>query len=334
MFGQDGVFSQFYNSNGALNPALLGIFDGQQRVSIQFRDQWKAIHRSKSYNTIAAQFDAKIHTKRNDFLTYGLDFNRNQAGSSSYLEQSGHLNVGYIKQIGAKNYTNVKHFLSGGLKLGFGQNRVNVNDLWFGNQFDQNGGTIDWSSPSNESLLNSRGTSPFYGDFGMGLLYFNDMGDRKNAYFGLSASHLNQPLINLTEFGDAARLKRIVTLHGGVELPQNNELSHMLNFVMHNQSPSFMLIPGYAARYKNKDWKEIALRAGVWTRFLRVDGLTVESIIFGTTFEYESFLFGLSYDVTTTNLVRANSGRGAFEISLQYINRNTKYRSPIKCPKF
>ena len=94
-----------------------------------------------------------------------------------------------------------------------------------------------------------------------------------------------------------------------------------------------MFMPGYTARYKHKDWKEIALRAGVWSRFVAGEEF-VESIVFGTTFEYESILFGLSYDVTTSSLVQANSRRGSIELSFQYINRNTKYRSPITCPKF
>lgn len=333
VFAQDAVYSQFYNSNTVLNPALTGVFNGQQRLTLQYRDQWSSIHRSESYKTYSAQFESKVHIKGNDFLTYGLDFSRDQAGSSSYLQQSGHLNVAYIKQLGANSYSNVDHFLVGGLKLGAGQNRVDVSNLWFGNQFDKSGGAINWGSNSNEDLINDGGRSPLFGDFGFGLLYYNVMGERKNFYAGVSASHINQPDISLTEFG-SIRLKRLITLHTGVELPQNRELSHMINAVMHIQNPSFMLVPGYVARYKHKDWKEIALRAGIWTRILAVEGLANDALIFGATFEYESLQFGISYDVSTSSIVRANSGRGALEFSFQYINRNTKYRAPIKCPRF
>lgn len=331
LFAQDAAYSQFYNSNAILNPALIGVYDGQNRLTLNYRDQWSSIHRNESYRTLSAQFDGKVHMKRNDFLTYGLDFTRDQAGSSSYLQQNGHFNVGYIKQIGTNAYSPVNHFLVGALRLGFGQNRLSLANLWFGNQFNKSAGSIDFATPSNEELL-GMGNTPLFGDFGMGLLYYGVIKDRHNFYAGFSANHLNQPRVSLTEFGDF-RLKRLYVFHAGTELPHNRELSSMINVATYFQGASRMFMPGYTARYKHKDWKEIALRAGVWSRFVAGEEF-VESFVFGTTFEYESILFGLSYDVTTSSLVQANSRRGSIELSFQYINRNIKYRSPITCPKF
>ena len=332
--GQDAVFSQFYNSNAGLNPALAGVFDGGQRLTLQYRDQWGQIHRNQSYRTIAASFDAKVNMKKNDFLTYAIDFSRDQAGAGGYTQQAGHLNIGYIKQIGTNAYSDVKHFLSGGLKVGFGQNSVNVDQLWFGNQFDTDNGNVDFGRPTNEDLINMNGNSPLFGDLGLGLMYYNVMGPRKTMYLGISGSHLARPNISLTEFGDT-RLQRLITFHGGGEIPLNRELSIMPNVVLHLQSPARMIMPGAHVRYTHRDWKEIALRFGTWFRTVRSTDKAVinDAIIFSATFEYESLLFGLSYDVTTSRLVTANSGRGAFELSVQYRNRNTKYRTPIKCPK-
>ncbi len=333
-WSQDAVFSQFYNSNAVLNPALTGVFDGGQRLTLQYRDQWAQIHKSQSYRTVAASFDAKIHMKRNDFLTYGIDFTRDQAGAGAYTQQAGHLNIGYIKQIGTRSYSPIKHFLSGGLKVGFGQNSVNVDQLWFGSQFDTNNGYVDLGRPTNEDLINMNGNSPLFGDFGLGLMYYNIIEERKTMYIGVSGAHLAQPNISMTEFGDV-RLRRLVTVHAGGEFPVNRELSIMPNFVMHFQSPARMFMPGAHVRYMHQDWKEIALRFGAWLRTVRSFDSNVinDAIIFSATFEYEAFLFGLSYDVTTSRLINANSGRGAFELSVQYRNRDTKYRTPIKCPK-
>ena len=332
---QDAVYSQFYNANVILNPALTGVFDGQQRFAINYRDQWSSIHRSLSYQTISAQFDGKIHTKNNDFLTYGLNFTRDESGNSSFLHQSGHINIGYIKQLGASAYSSTEHYLVGGLKIGGGQNSINPSEIWFGNQFDVNAGLIDFNRPTNEDLINQNGSSPLFGDFGFGLLYYAYFNERNNFYLGAAATHLNRPSISLTEFGDI-RLQRLFTIHAGGEILLNRELSFMPNFVAYIQNPSRMVMPGFHMRYKHKDWREVALRAGVWTRIVRGEPQAIinDAIIFSTTFEYEAWLFGVSYDVSTSRIVNTNNGRGAFEFSLQYRNRDVNYRKPIHCPKF
>lgn len=333
--GQDALYSQFYNANVILNPSLAGVFDGQQRFAIQYRDQWSSIHRSQSYKTVSAQFDAKIHIKNNDFLTYGLDFTRDESGTSSYIQQNGHINIGYIKQIGASAYSTTDHYLVGGLKLGAGQNSVDVSKIWFGSQFDTNSGSVDLARPSNEDLINMNGNSPLYGDFGFGLLYYAIFNDRNNFYIGAAGSHLNTPRISLSEFSDV-RLQRLYSIHAGGEILLNRELSVMPNFVAYFQNPSRMVMPGFHMRYKHRDWREVALRAGMWTRIVRGEPQVVinDALIFSATFEYEAWLFGVSYDVTTSRLVNANDGRGAFEFTLQYVNRNVNYRRPITCPKF
>ncbi len=333
--GQDALYSQFYNANVILNPSLTGVFEGQQRFAIQYRDQWSSIHRSKSYKTLSAQFDAKIHIKNNDFLTYGMNFTRDESGNSSYIQQSGHINIGYIKQLGANAYSSTEHYLVGGLKLGGGQNSIDVSQIWFGNQFDINSGSLDLSRPTNEDLINMNGNSPLFGDFGFGLLYYAIFSDRNNFYLGAAGTHLNRPRISLTEFGDI-RLQRLYTIHAGGEILLNRELSFMPNFVAYFQNPSRMVMPGFHMRYKHKDWREVALRAGIWTRIARSEPTVLinDALIFSATFEYESWLFGISYDITTSRISNATSGRGAFEFSLQYRNRDVNYRRPINCPKF
>ncbi len=332
---QDAIYSQFYNTNVILNPAMTGVFDGQQRFALNYRDQWSNIHRSKSYKTLSAQFDSKINIKNNDFLTYGINFTRDESGTSSYIQQSGHLNIAYIKQLGLNAYSDVDHYLVGGFNVGAGQNSVDVSNLWFGSQFDTNNGAVDFSRPSNEELINMNGNSPLFGDFGFGLMYYALFSERNNLYIGAAARHINRPQISLTEFGDV-RLERLITLHGGGEILLNRELSIMPNFVSYFQSPSRMFMPGFQMRYKDSDWREVALRAGMWTRIVRGEPqvLVNDALIFSAVFEYEAWLFGVSYDITTSSLDLANSGRGAFEFSLQYVNRDTRYRRPITCPKF
>lgn len=332
--GQDAVYSQYYNSNSLLNPALTGVFDGSQRFALHYRSQWRQTLPEHALNTYSAQFDAKINTVRQDYFSYGVDFTRDQSGAAKYTQQTGHLNLGYIKQIGASRYSSTKHFLVGAAKLGIGQNRMDLKNLWFGNQFDFKSSSVNQNLDSNEQFLNAKGQTPMYGDLGMGLMYYSVMSDRKSFFIGLAGQHLSQPKISLTEFGNF-RLKRLFTVHAGGEIPFNRELSILPNVAAMKQGPSMMLMPGFHLRYTHKDWREIAMRAGVWTRIARAaeQGITNDALIFSTTFEYEAWMFGFSYDITTNQYFNANNGRGAFEFSIQYRNRDVSLRRPVRCPR-
>ena len=64
--GQDAHFSQYYLAQQELNPALNGLFQGQYRAGVQYRDQSSNIVGVESYRTSYAMFDSKIHIKNND----------------------------------------------------------------------------------------------------------------------------------------------------------------------------------------------------------------------------------------------------------------------------
>jgi len=48
---QDPRFSQFYLAPQVLNPAMTGIFDGEYRVTINYRNQWNSILANNAFTT-------------------------------------------------------------------------------------------------------------------------------------------------------------------------------------------------------------------------------------------------------------------------------------------
>ena len=82
IFGQQDVhFSQFYASPLTLNPANAGIFDGDLRMTANYRSQWGTV--SKAYSTMAASVDMPVLKKlKGGMFGFGINFFKDQAGDS------------------------------------------------------------------------------------------------------------------------------------------------------------------------------------------------------------------------------------------------------------
>jgi hypothetical protein len=125
-----------------------------------------------------------------------------------------------------------------------------------------------------------------------------------------------------------------ITGHAGAEIPLNRELSLLPAILVMSQGPSFQTNFGANFRYSNHDWREVAIRVGLWSRISKtVDGGHADALIVSTILEMERINLGLSYDVNTSSLKTASQSRGSFEISLIYVHPSkTKYK--VNCPKF
>src|SRR3954451_21884956 len=77
---QDPHFSQFFASPLTLNPALTGKFDGDLRVTGNYRNQWPTINRAFTTTTVSADLPIMRNSiSSND--TWGL-------GIMGYTDQS------------------------------------------------------------------------------------------------------------------------------------------------------------------------------------------------------------------------------------------------------
>ena len=105
-------------------------------------------------------------------------------------------------------------------------------------------------------------------------------------------------------------------------------------FLFMRQGPMMSTTLGANIRYTNREWKELALRTGIWSHVNnRADrGLGLDAVIVAAIFELEKWNLGFSYDITSSGLSASNYSRGAFEMSLTYI-RPDRSRSRLFCPK-
>ncbi|HND00146.1 MAG TPA: PorP/SprF family type IX secretion system membrane protein, partial [Myxococcota bacterium] len=316
---QDPIFSQFYAAPWSLNPAMTGLFNGRWRATANYRDQWGSILTRHPFRTYSAAGEMRFQVGREDYFALGIGALHDEAGVARYSQNKAQVGGAFLKQLSGRP-RRAAHYLSAGAQLGLGQNSLDWGRLWFSRQFDPVAERPDPSLGNQEPSAN--GSTDLYPDFGAGLLWYCFFGKNGgSAYLGGAMHHLNQPNISL--LGDGReRLYSRWSAHGGAQLPLNPRVSLMPAVLVMQQGPAFEAATGLNLRYTNSDLHELALRAGLWARAvnrlgsgLHVDALTVAGMV-----ELDRMTLGLSYDITVSDLVRANNSRGAFELSLSYIH--------------
>ena len=346
---QDGVFSQFYASPLHVNPALMGVYDGQMRFNANYRQQWgNGVFSDVPIRQIHASFDYRLRIADGDYLSFGINALEDETGADSKLKTTrGNFGLSYMKQLGGGRNRSSNQYLVAGAQIGAGQNRLTTGGLWFDRQYDSSNIRIDNNLPTGEIEPNSNA----YLDINAGLLWYSVMDDNKSVYVGGSMHHITKP--NISYFGNKAEnLQRRYTIHAGGEFPMNDQLSILPAVMATLQSPSLNIQSGANFRYSNHDWNEVAIRVGAWYRIVNkyvweADGITNQNVLQRSTksgilgdavtitgmLEMNHWLLGISYDIHTSAIVKPTNGRNAFELSLIYIApENIPYRT--LCPKF
>ena len=328
----DPRFSQFYAAPLQLNPAMNGVFDGTWRTVINYRDQWSSVLDNQSFRTIAASFDYRHNIVGDDYLAMGFDFMRDQAGPARLTQTLGHLNISYLKKLSGTGYSSQAQYLIAGTQVGVGQRAFDFGDLWFSSQFDDFKEEIDLATSNNELLS---GNTNAYLNVNAGLMWYGIIGRNFSVYAGGAVNHVNSP--NITFLGDQSETAdRRWVAHAGAQVPLNDQLSVLPAFVAQIQGASRSYTFGSNIRYSNNDWREVAIRFGVWGHIANQleSSILTDALIFNLTLEYDAVQIGISYDVNTSSFVTASNSRGAYELSLMYSTPSKERRNKVTCPKF
>jgi type IX secretion system PorP/SprF family membrane protein len=332
VFAQDMQFSQFYASPMNLNPAMTGVFEGDFRAVVNYREQYNSILDIHPFRTISAGFEKRFRIVNSDYLSVGVTAMQDQSGVAGYGQYRGSLGTSYMKQVGGSKYSTQSQYLIAGAQVGFGQNRIDPTRLWFSAQFDQPTVSINTTIDNQEANLTP--STDIFLDFNAGLMWYARLDENKSVYVGGALNHIAPAQITLYEQGPGETLYMRLTGHAGAEIPLNRELSILPAILVMSQGPSFQTNFGLNFRYSNHDWREVAIRAGLWNRISKtIDGGHTDALIFSTILELERINLGLSYDVNTSSLKTASQSRGSIEVSLIYVQPSkTKYK--VNCPKF
>jgi type IX secretion system PorP/SprF family membrane protein len=327
---QDARFSQFYNSPLNLNPAMIGVYNGGHRVVVNYRDQWNSFLAPEPFRTYSVSYDMRKNVNRDDYIAFGVSAMHDEAGTSLFNQNRGNLGLSFIKQLSGGRNT-ADHYLTAGAQFGAGQNSIDVNRLWFSNQFDNGTETPNTSISNGES--NIQANTNVYVDFNAGLSWYVLFDNEGFIYAGGAMNHINRPNISLMNNNNERLYSRWLGHAGGL-IPMTDNFGLMPALQLMKQGPSFESDLAMNVRYTNHDRNELGLRAGLSTRIanrlnkgVHMEALTVLAMV-----EIQRWTVGISYDVTTSTLTRANNSRGAFEVSAIYIHPEHR-RSKVKCPK-
>lgn len=336
LFAQDPHFSQYYNVQSYLNPALIGVFSGQQRVGIAFREQWNDPLSSQAFRTFHVDLQMRYHISGDDFWALNVKAINDRVGRSHFTQSLIHIGGSYIRKISDGGRRGTSHFLVAGAQSGFGQNSVNWGRLWFDRQWNRNTLIEDPDNIPNEEpgLIANVGRSDYYMDINVGLLWYAIFDENRSVYLGLAGNHVNEPIIGLYT-NSRESLYRKYGIHGGGELPLNREVSLLPSFVYWKQGPSTQVNLGSNIRFHGFEGENTALRFGLASRIARAqEGLVMDALILSTAMEFGNWTAGISYDFTLSSFSQINSRRGAFEMTVIYTNPSEIRKHNIQCPKF
>jgi len=329
---QDPRFSQFYAAPVELNPAMIGVFEGKFRLVANYRELYSSILGSHPFRTLSASFDMRQRVQQEDYFGFGFSVLRDDAGISRFHRTKANMGASFMKQLGGSRYATYDQYLVAGAQLGLGQHGLNWQKLWFSEQFNTDGGFIDSNAPSGEAF--DKQSTDLYLDFNAGLLWYVLFDDNLSLYAGGALHHLNSPNVSLMEDSED-NLNTRWTAHAGGEIPFTRELSLLPAVAVMGQNTYFSTTAGGNFRYTNREWKEVAIRAGVWAHLSNEleSGMAMDAIVATAILEMERWNFGISYDITTSLLASANNSRGAFELSFIY-TQPAHWRTSVKCPNF
>lgn len=171
------------------NPAATGVFLGDHRAVINYRNQWSNI--GNPYTTYSFMGDAGMFKKKwqNGYMGLGLNVYKDNAGQTNYGSTKVSLGLSNIVFLDDKNSASV------GLMGSWGQNSLNLSTAEWDAQF--NGQFYDPTLSSNEPV-NFENTNYF--DFSAGVLWAYGTGsktlsshDEFKMKAGLAFYHVTRP---------------------------------------------------------------------------------------------------------------------------------------------
>ncbi len=317
---QDLHFSQFFETPLLRNPALAGLFEGDIRAQLVYRNQWGSV--TTPYQTGSLNGEYKFPVGRgDDFLTTGLQILWDRAGSVNLNTTHVLPAVNYHKSMNAvKNRYVSLGFIGGWVSRSLDRSKVTTNNQYDG--FGYNG-----SLPDGESFMSNYS----YFDAGVGLSYNSSIGDNKenNFFAGLAYHHFNKPINSFYH-----RLQHLPkwVVSGGLRTSMGDFSYLTINTDLSIQGPYKELIGGavYSRKIGDSEAPDYILHLGAYVRW-------EDAFIPVVKLDYHPFSLGFSYDVNISQLKTVSQGRGGFELSLTYIgflNSAGSTKDIIRCPRF
>lgn len=314
LLAQDIHFSHLNRQPLYQNPANTGLFNGDIRLTANYKDQWRSV--TVPFQTVAIAADMRWKYG----LNFGFVFFHDNVGDGFFQTMEA---LGSVSKI-FKLTEDSSHTITGGIQFGLNYRKMNMSKYYFDNQF--NGLVFDPTLSTNESFQNDSRAN-FQSSAG---IVYNYLYSKKNSFkIGFSAHNLNRP--NQGFYGS--------------KVPREIRFS-MFAMAEHRLRDHIHLLPGIGANFQGK-YKELIL--GTQLRYVLIDKLgayravdgglwfrTKDAIVVRAGFAMQNWSVAVSYDTNISKLIPASTARGGLEISAEYIITRFKPKKVLHriCPDY
>jgi type IX secretion system PorP/SprF family membrane protein len=319
IMAQDKHFSQYFASPLTLNPAFTGKFDGDFRLSGNYRNQWPGINNAFVTSTIG--IDGSILPKKireTDKLSVGLLGYTDRSGNGILSLNGVAASVAYHLALDEDGY----HQLGVGFQGAYVSRRFDVAKAIFADQLTPLGFTGVTSEVFNNSQINKN-----YFDMNVGIMYTGSTDGENSFYLGGAYYHVNQP--NESFRGANFSLPGRMSISAGGTIPVNNNVDvHVSGLFMQQAAANTASLGGTVQYYvtRNEYDPPVSVYLGSWYRYK-------DALIPYVGFEFSNLRIGYTRDFTVSRLAGRASGVNGNEISLIYVRKPKLWKS-LPCPKF
>lgn len=325
VMAQDIHFSQFYENAILRNPALTGIFSGDYKAGVNYRNQWSSI--SVPFETVLASAETRVIVNREvgDYVSFGLSATYDKAGTINFNSLQLYPAINYNKALEDNRHS----YLSVGFAGGYVQRSFDMSKATFSTQYVN--GSFASANASGENMFKA---SMQYYDLAAGISYNSSAGPGNiiNYYVGAAGYHITKPKQSFTGDQSLVRLATKVTGNLGMKWNITDEygLTMHLNYTM--QGSYRETIAGGLVSWRNVRDQEnkFVFHAGMFLRFK-------DAMIPTVKVDYKQYSFIFSYDVNTSSLKSASNGVGGMELSI-FVRGNYKKTQHMgfqtECPRF
>lgn len=323
---QDTHFSQYYYSPLTMNPALTGNIEGTWRVGINYRNQWGSISAPSVYATPSAFADFRAFSGRfsGNALGIGLMLLTDKAGDGQLTTTSAMLSLAYHQAL--DNSGNF-HMSAGGM-AGWTQKGIDLTKLDFYDEFTGTG-----FRPGFASMDPVQNNAFAYTDVAGGIAFTGLISDYSRISLGASIAHLSKPEESFYQGADnpVNQLGALYTAHAAATIGLNNKVYFFPSALYHLQSSAQEMVAGTSVGFNISP-----SRYKIGTIIYGGAQYRVNDAVIPTVgFMMNGLQFGVSYDITVSDLNTANSGQGGFEVALVYTaGKPSKKQKRQFCPRF
>ncbi|MFN3403465.1 MAG: PorP/SprF family type IX secretion system membrane protein [Cytophagaceae bacterium] len=304
-FGQDIHLTQYYTSNLSLNPAFTGFYNGDVRLTANYRSQWRQVSSSIKTNMFSIE---KKFARFNDEIGVGFIVMKD------YLNVN-HLNINRaLLSISAQKEVN-DNFFRLGLQAGVTHRTINYASQTFPDQWDYPVGDFNQSLSSGEPSIQS---SRMFPDINAGAGWTRRFGNKK-VTVGYALFHMNKPRYGFINRDQRLPFRHVINSSVTFNLADQIFVRPHLLYMRASGATDLILGTNVGKRIN----KDVVVMGGLGFRgstnsdaCLAIVGLT-----------YKRIDFGFSYDFNISELSKDSRNKSAIEFSLIY---TTPSRIPHK----